>query len=182
MVDCCILNIQKDTNKAVSLLVWPISLGWRTFERWKSRGPYNTACIHRILHLFFYLRRRRCRQSTMHVYERTASIAMNMIQSNKMQTDWMCTMRRSYDTVRNVRSTVVGQIWSYILTSFLGMHSIVYMVDCCVNIWNDPDTSCILFGLIEPNESRRMEESIWHTYHIHSYPYLFDYVGVVAVN
>ena len=78
-----------------------------------------------------------------------------------------------------------NDIWSYVLTSFLGMHSIVYMVDCCVNISNDPDTSCILFGLIEPDESeedRKMEQdSIWYTSHT-PYPYLFDYVGVVAVN
>ena len=104
----------------VSWLVEPIWLGWRTFERWKSRGPYNTACIHRTLSLFFYLRRRRCRQLTMHVYDHTASIAMNMIQSNKMPTGWRCTTRRSYGQ-KECCSTVVGHMkLPYVLTSFSG--------------------------------------------------------------
>ena len=96
----------------------------------------------------------------------------------------MCTTRGGRTGRSN--STVVGHKVTYLRCfSGLGMHySIVYMVDCCVNISNYPDTSCILFGLIETNESeedRRMEDSIWYTSHT-PYPYLFDYVGVVAVN
>ena len=79
MVDCCILNMQKDTNTSRILIGSTDLIGLedvRTME--EPRTLYTL-----LFFLFFSLRRRRCRQLTMHVYDRTASIAMNMMQSNR---------------------------------------------------------------------------------------------------
>lgn len=72
-------------------------------------------------------------------------------------------------------------IRSYVLTSFPGMHSIAYMVDCCVNISNDPNTSRILFGSTESNQLEEDRRTRYGTHHTRI-PYLFNYVGVVAIN